>query len=113
MSDNDCKNFTFGKYCLSGKCGCTYGFDCPASVPVCDSTSTGQCVECNMDAHCSNKGKNKRCDLGLKKCVECLEASDCAGRACYFSTRTCYTGMMGVSYNVIFFSIIIFYIFIL
>ncbi len=82
--DADCGT---GYICESGSCklGCLADSDC--SSGTCD-INTGRCIqkgECSSDKDCQ-----KRCDLSLKKCVECLEQEDCDENSiCNFNTNKC------------------------
>ena len=104
-----CKNVTCtgGKTCVDGTCACPAGkidnngvcegpdcsnggVTCSGSTPQC--SSSGQCVECTSDSHCSGgqqcSGNVCKCPsskpyLSGSTCVECTSDSNCSdGKKC-------------------------------
>lgn len=57
-----------------GATKCTTDGNCPASAPVCQSSS-GLCVQCRDNSQCS--GSITKCDPVSNSCVQCLADSDC------------------------------------
>lgn len=57
---------------------CLLDADCDPRNPACDSG--GRCVECTADRHC--RPDRPSCDVSSRRCVECLDSSQCGGRVC-------------------------------
>ena len=68
----------------TGPESCSVKEDCPADL-VCKASS-GECVTCTGDAHCSD---GKLCDTAASKCVECLEDAQCDDGRCQPDSHKC------------------------
>lgn len=61
--------------------GCQSDGECPTGKHC--KTSTGLCVECTGDAHCSGNPNGSLCNAASNTCVACMTAADCAdGQTC-------------------------------
>ncbi len=66
------------KYCQKS---CTSDADCGGTVsPRCNTTS-GKCVECTEASQCAGNVWAKLCNTGSNKCVECVTAKDCTAQS--------------------------------
>jgi hypothetical protein len=64
-------------FCNGNVCQAMCDDDGDCSPQVC-KVSTGQCVACTTDAHCSQSPAGPRCDTATNTCVQCLGDADCA-----------------------------------
>jgi Stigma-specific protein, Stig1 len=83
--DKDCPAAT--PLCLASKCAkCATDTDCAGrSGPACE-TSSGLCVACTGDKHCT--GIAAKCNTTTNQCTGCLARSDCSG-----TCQTCTSGV--------------------
>lgn len=60
---------------------CAADTDCAGLTPACDTDADawhGQCVPCtDSKKHCTGNSAGAACDTKMKKCVECVAATDC------------------------------------
>ncbi|GEM_PF-2468013 len=58
-----------------------------ASLAACNLTS-GICVECTANLHCTSSGKPV-CNTSTNQCVQCVDSSQCGGATPICSSNTC------------------------
>lgn len=67
-------------------CKCRANSEClDASTRGCE-ISSGQCVECTSDGHCT--GAASACDVSVNRCVECIQNTHCNGDTPFCRTET-------------------------